>query len=92
MKKLNMPVWALAWLTLVSHTGAALAHEYWLDPVGTEWQTGETLQADIRNGQDFTGTPYPFDPPGLARAGLISENQRRPLTGRLGDYPAIQIP
>lgn len=77
---------------LMSHAGAAMAHEYWLDPVGTQWKSGDMLQADIRNGQDFTGTPYPFDPHGLARAGLISDQQRRPLTGRLGDYPAIQIP
>ncbi len=87
-----MTVRALSLLLLFSHAGAALAHEYWLDPVGTQWQTGDTLQADIRNGQEFAGTPYPFDPQGLARAGLISDHQRRPLTGRLGDYPAIQIP
>lgn len=87
-----MPVRALTLLLLTTHAGATLAHEYWLDPVGTQWQTGSTLQADIRNGQDFTGTPYPFDPQGLARAGLISDHARRPLTGRLGDYPAIEIP
>lgn len=89
---LTVPFRALALLLLATHTGTTLAHEYWLDPVGTQWQTGDTLQADIRNGQDFTGTPYPFDPQGLARAGLISDHQRRSLTGRLGDYPAIQIP
>lgn len=87
-----MPLRALALLLLATHAGATLAHEYWLDPVGTQWQAGDMLQADIRNGQDFTGTPYPFDPQGLARAGLISDHERRALTGRLGDYPAIEIP
>lgn len=90
--KLTIQVHTLAFLLLATHAGTTLAHEYWLDPVGTQWQTGDTLQADIRNGQELTGTPYPFDPQGLARAGLISDYQRRPLTGRLGDYPAIQIP
>ncbi len=87
-----VPVRALALLLLATHAGATLAHEYWLDPVDTQWKAGNTLQADIRNGQDFTGTAHPFDPQGLARAGLISDHERRPLTGRLGDYPAIQIP
>lgn len=89
---LRKSVRALTLLLLVTHAGTVGAHEYWLDPVGTQWQPGDTLQADIRNGQEFSGTRYPFDPQGLARAGLISDRQRRSLTGRLGDYPAIQIP
>lgn len=68
------------------------AHEYWLEPVGTQWQIEDTLKADIRNGQEFTGAAFPFDPQALSRAGLISATQRRALTGRLGDYPAIRMP
>ncbi|ASJ75857.1 hypothetical protein IMCC3135_29030 [Granulosicoccus antarcticus IMCC3135] len=86
-----MPALVLSAL-LASHSGIVTAHEYWLDPVDAQWQVGDELQADIRNGQDFTGTAYPFDPQGLSRAGLISDTKRVPLSGRLGDYPAINIP
>jgi len=79
-------------LMLLLNTGLLRAHEYWLDPVGSQWQIGDLLQADIRNGDDFVGTAFPFDPESLARAGLISDSKRQGLRGRLGDYPAFQLP
>ncbi len=82
---------ALSAIVLFSSTMQAVAHEYWLDPVGTRWVAGEELQADIRNGQEFLGTALPFDPTAFARAGLISETHRQGLDGRLGDYPAIRL-
>ena len=82
---------ALLPMLLIS-TGTLRAHEYWLDPVGSLWRVGDQLQADIRNGEDFVGTAFPFDPESLARAGLISDSKRRALRGRLGDYPAFQLP
>ena len=72
--------------------GPATAHEYWLDPIGSEWSVGDTLLADIRNGEDFIGVKLPFDSNLISRAGLISQSGRLPLTGRLGDYPAFQMP
>ena len=83
---------AIGLCTLISVAPRVQAHEYWLEPAGTQWQAGETLQADIKNGQDFAGTSYPFDPDGLSRAGLISPAKRIALYGRLGDYPAFQMP
>lgn len=77
---------------LLFATGCVGAHEYWLDPVGSLWRVGDTLQADIRNGQDLVGTAFPFSPETLARAGLISDEKRVALRGRLGDYPAFQLP
>ncbi|NND92799.1 MAG: DUF4198 domain-containing protein [Granulosicoccus sp.] len=77
---------------LLSPGAQALAHEYWLDPLGTHWQAGDHLAADVRNGENFSGAALPFDPQAFSRAGLISRHQRRPLNGRLGDYPAIRMP
>ncbi|MGQ7843045.1 DUF4198 domain-containing protein [Granulosicoccus sp. 3-233] len=82
---------AVAALWLFFHTLPAMAHEYWLEPVGQRWSAGEQLQADVRNGEEFVGAPLPFDPAGLSRAGLISDSNRQALTGRLGDYPAFQM-
>jgi len=70
----------------------ALAHEYWLQAEDRQWVAGEQLRADIRNGENFVGSTLPFDPDALARAGLISDNSRLALSGRLGDYPAFQMP
>ena len=83
---------ALSLLALIGSVSLAHAHEYWLEPAGTIWHTGDTLKADIKNGQDFAGTSFPFDPDGLSRAGLISASERVALSGRLGDYPAFQMP
>lgn len=69
----------------------ALAHEYWIAPTKTSWQTGQMFHADIRNGENFTGTAYPFNPAALHSGGLVSDTARRPLSGRPGDYPAIQL-
>ena len=82
---------ALSALVLFTSAMQAVAHEYWLDPVGARWVVGEELQADIRNGQEFLGTTLPFDPAAFARAGLISDSHRQGLDGRLGDYPAIRL-
>lgn len=69
----------------------ASAHEYWLEPIATDFVVGDKLKADIRNGQDLVGNALPFQPDVLSRAGLISDNTRQSLSGRLGDYPAFQM-
>ena len=68
------------------------AHEYWLEPVDTTWQVGDTLKADIKNGVDFAGDKFPFNPAVLSGAGLVSPSTRAGLRGRLGNYPAFQMP
>lgn len=75
--------------TILLSVTYANAHEYWLAPVEKQWQVGQVFKADIRNGEDFIGTAYPFDNAALRFGGLISDTARRPLRGRLGDYPAI---
>ncbi len=83
---------ACALLVLSAFAIPAVAHEYWLQPTDMPWLVGEQLRADVRNGENFVGDTLPFDPDAFARAGLISENHRLALNGRLGDYPAFQMP
>lgn len=82
---------ALILTLLLCSVSQAFAHEYWLDPTASSWQPGDVFIADIRNGEDFVGTAYPFDDQALRFGGLISDNDRRALSGRLGDYPAIRF-
>ena len=77
---------------LLTCTTLVQAHEYWLEPVDSTWQVGDTLKADIKNGVDFAGDKFPFNPAVLSGAGLVSPSARAGLRGRLGNYPAFQMP
>lgn len=65
------------------------AHEYWVDPLEAWLQPGETLRADIRNGQDFNGISFPYDPQRYARFYIVGPGQRVAVKSRLGDSPAV---
>lgn len=86
-----MVVRILIFVALLHHCSLSLAHEYWIEPDRSEWLIGGTLSADVKNGENFLGTVLPFDPSLFARAGIVSNTMEKPLTGRLGDYPAIQL-
>ena len=79
-------------LALLICTRLAQAHEYWLEPVESTWQVGDTLKADIKNGVDFAGDKFPLNPAVLSGAGLVSPSLRAGLRGRLGNLPAFQMP
>ena len=86
------PATALLVFGLLICTTLVQAHEYWLEPVDSTWQVGDTLKADIKNGEEFAGDKFPFNPAVLSGAGLVSPSTRTGLRGRLGDYPAFKMP
>ncbi len=65
------------------------AHEYWLDPENYHPRRGDVLGVDIRNGEDFIGTSYPFDAERYRQLYRLDADGRHVLSGRLGDYPAL---
>lgn len=67
----------------------AVAHEYWIDPIRAQLGVGDTLLADIRNGEDFVGSSFPYQPDGYRRFYITVDGKREPVASRLGDYPAI---
>jgi len=71
-------------------TAPALSHEYWLDPLDATIAPGDPVLAQVRNGEEYAGSSYPFDPARFTRAELIGPQGRRTLDGRLGDYPALR--
>jgi len=81
-----------AWLLLLIGAPSASAHEYWLDPLDATIAPGDALLVSIRNGEDFTGSGYPYDPARFDRVELVGAQGRRALSGRLGDYPALRGP
>lgn len=65
------------------------AHEYWLSPIKYEIDVGEKLIVDIRNGEDFTGSGFPFIPAQVDTLFGVGDRGRIPFNSRMGDYPAI---
>ncbi|MGR3322248.1 MAG: DUF4198 domain-containing protein [Pseudooceanicola sp.] len=69
----------------------ARAHELWLEAEEWQVQPGETIRADIINGQLLSGVRLPWRDDRLTRAEHVTPSGTRELRGRLGDIPAIDV-
>lgn len=81
-----MPIFLTA-LSLVA--GPALSHEFWIAPEKYQVESDTPLTANLRNGQEFEGIPYPYFEGQTARFELIRDGLATPYAGRLGDIPAL---
>lgn len=81
-------VWAsvLAFLAL---SGAAQAHEFWIDPVAYQIAPGERMQAVLRVGEDYEGASYAYVPRNFQRFDTRCAGQSAKVRGRAGDRPAL---
>lgn len=52
---------------------------------------GGEVQAQLRVGQEFGGASYSFNPNRFERFDLVMGDQVTPVTGRLGDTPALSM-
>ncbi|SFR34828.1 DUF4198 domain-containing protein [Litoreibacter janthinus] len=68
---------------------SAQAHEFWISPEVYETPKGGEIQAHLRVGQEFGGASYSFNPNQFERFDLVAGDQVIPVTGRLGDTPAL---
>lgn len=75
-------------LSLVA--GPAVAHEFWIEPLAYQVAADGTLEADIVNGQEFSGAKQPFLPQRFANFVLFSGEDVARVRGRPGDIPALQ--
>lgn len=69
-----------------------MAHEFWISPASYHIAPGATIVADLRIGQNFEGPPFPFLPAGFTRFELVQGAQTLPVSGRIGDMPALRVP
>lgn len=81
---------ALSALAMLCTTSSVLAHELWLDPIDFEIDLSEQIVADIKVGQNFSGSRQPYIPDNFVRFDIAHENAVVPVTGRLGDRPAAK--
>ncbi|MEM6939259.1 MAG: DUF4198 domain-containing protein [Pseudomonadota bacterium] len=68
------------------------AHEFWIEPQAYQIESGEVLQADFKNGEEFRGTSLAYFDRGSARFELYANSKRVALTPRSGDRPALDVP
>jgi uncharacterized GH25 family protein len=68
---------------------SAQAHEFWIDPADYTVNVGDAITANLRVGSDMKGVPQPFIDSNIARFDIIAGDDVVPVTGRLGDQPAM---
>lgn len=71
---------------------SAQAHEFWISPTAYQISVGDIVSADLRVGQNFSGSAYPFVTRSITTFDIASPEGRAPVAGRLGDRPAAQVP
>ncbi len=68
------------------------AHEFWVDPIEFQVEKDAPVAADLRNGELFEGTRQSFFEDRNTRAEAVMGDDIAPITGRMGDRPALQLP
>jgi len=76
-------------VTAFIYTSIASAHEYWLSPVDYVVDVKKKILVDIRNGENFAGTSFSYRAENFTELVIAGNGKEQPITGRLGDYPAI---
>lgn len=68
------------------------AHEYWIEPFRFKVAASERIVADLRTGQYFKGNSQVFLPDKFVAFTVTDASGTRPIEGRMGDLPAVNIP
>lgn len=72
--------------------GLSSAHELWIEPKDWIFAPGDSVTADIRNGENFAGGSLVWLDRNVARAEAVFGPTSAPITGRAGDRPALATP
>ena len=72
--------------------GVATAHEFWIEPLSYQVPAGANLVANLKNGQEFEGVTLAYFERNIARFDEVVGDTLRPVEGRMGDSPALDVP
>lgn len=72
-------------------TAPLSAHEFWIAPSDFTLFADQPLVADLRIGEGFVGSTFPYLPPRFERFDVIVGEDVLPLPGRMGDDPAVNL-
>ena len=68
----------------------ALSHEFWIEPHQYQVESGNPLLADLKNGENFKGISLGWFDRQFTRFDMHTSDKVLPVTGRMGDTPALQ--
>ena len=74
-------------LTVV--TPAAIAHEFWIEPVQYRIDPKSLMEATLRIGDDFEGSTIAYHTGSTTRFDIVSQEGIEEITSRAGDDPAL---
>ncbi|ABG32267.1 DUF4198 domain-containing protein [Roseobacter denitrificans] len=77
-------------LTVLS-VGPVFSHEFWIEPQQYQVESGAAVHADLKNGENFKGITLAWFENRFTRFETVSGDVVRPVTGRMGDTPALQM-
>lgn len=69
----------------------AAAHEYWIEPQAYQVQSGDSIQAHFKNGQNFEGITLSYFDRSSTRFDQMFNGITAPVAARAGDSPALQL-
>lgn len=78
-------------LVLAVGPTALPAHEFWIEPLAYQIQPDSEIVADLKVGENFGGSSYPYRPSQITRFDLIVDDQVTEVTARIGDNPALNM-
>lgn len=81
----------LATLVVALSMTAANAHEFWLSPQDYTLTPEEMMQVRLRVGTGMVGPPMSYLPQDIARFEVVQGESLRPVEGRMGDSPALNM-
>lgn len=68
-----------------------MSHEFWISPENFLNAPDTQVQADIKVGQNFSGSAYSYNPSSFERFETRFNGTNSPVEGRLGDVPALNM-
>ena len=67
------------------------AHEFWIEPARYQIAAGDTIVANLRNGEEFNGSGQPYVESTTNRFDMLLAGDAMPIKARVGDDPAINV-
>lgn len=81
----------LSILLFFAITRPAWSHEFWIEPEQYQVESDETIKAHLRNGENFKGVSLGWFDRRFTRFEIVHGEDVRPVEGRMGDTPALQV-
>ena len=70
---------------------ASAAHELWIEPTDYTIDRGASIEANLFNGEEFAGSRLAYFPQRFAAFRYFLGTSSAPVTGRIGDAPAVNV-